>query len=245
VNLLAGRSVLVTGSSRGIGRAVAELFAREGARVALTARDAGLLRRVAQSLAGEGHVTIPADLASPDQTTRLADQVLAWCGGRLDVLVNNASVLGPMRPSEQISAEGFAAVLRVNLTAVFELTTRLIPALANAKGSIINVTSSVGREGRALWGPYAASKAGLENLTQTWAEELRERGVRVNAVNPGGTRTRMRSEAHPEEDPSAVPSPEEVAPIFLWLACDQSREVTGRSFDARGWKWPEGETARR
>lgn len=231
---LADRFALVTGASRGIGRAVAELFAREGARVALTARDAGLLRRVLQGLAGEGHGAFPADLASPDQTARLAEEVVAWCGGRLHVLVNNASVLGPLRPTVEIGAEEFAATVRVNLCAPWELTARLIPALsAGGGGSIINTTSSVARRGRALWGPYAATKAALENLTQTWAEELAPRGIRVNAVNPGGTRTRMRAAAHPEEDPARVPPPEAIAPVFLWLAADESRGVTGQSIDAQ------------
>lgn len=235
---LEGRTALITGASRGIGRAVAELFAREGARVALTARDAGLLRRVCLALPGKGHAVIPADLASPGQVARLAGQTKAWCGGVLDILVNNASVLGPLRPCVEIRAEEFAAVLQVNLTAVFDLTTRLIPLLESSRHAVIlNVTSSAGRVGRASWGPYSASKFGIESLTQTWAQELAPRGIRTVAINPGGTRTRMRAEAHPEEDPKTVPPPEEVARAFLAAAIQQNLE-SGSSFDARdpGWQ---------
>ncbi len=236
---LDSRTALVTGASRGIGRAVAALFAHEGARVLLTARDAGLLRGVAEGLPGEGHRVIPADLSSHDQIDHLANRVTAECDGRLDVLVNNASILGPRRLLSECSVEEFTETLCVNLIAIFELTSRLIPALvAGGRGSIINVSSTVGREGRATWGAYSVSKFGVESLTQTWAAELAAQGVRVNAVNPGGTRTQMRAEALPDEDPSTLPPPEEIAPVFLWLASDASEEVTGQSLDAREWRRP-------
>lgn len=236
---LDGRTALVTGASRGIGRAVAALFAHEGARVLLTARDAGLLRGVAEALPGEGHRVIPADLSSRDQIDHLANRVTAECDGRLDILVNNASILGPRRLLSECSVEEFTETLCVNLIAIFELTSRLIPALVAAgRGSIINVSSTVGREGRATWGAYSVSKFGVESLTQTWAAELAAQGVRVNAVNPGGTRTQMRAEALPDEDPSTLPPPEEIAPVFLWLASDASEEVTGQSLDAREWRRP-------
>jgi NAD(P)-dependent dehydrogenase (short-subunit alcohol dehydrogenase family) len=243
VGLLDGRFALVTGASRGIGRAIATLFAREGARVALTARDAGLLRRVEQSLAGEGHCVVPADLSSRSQIDGLAERVIRASEGSIDIVVNNASILGPRRLLSECSVEEFHDTLTVNLLAIFHLTSQLIPSLsASGNGSIINVTSTVGREARAEWGPYAVSKFGVEALTQTWAIELQPSGIRVNAVNPGGTRTQMRAEAVPDEDPSTLPAPDAIAPIFLWLASDLSRDVNGQSLDAREWSWP-GESA--
>jgi NAD(P)-dependent dehydrogenase (short-subunit alcohol dehydrogenase family) len=112
-------------------------------------------------------------------------------------------------------------------------------------GSIINVSSGVGRVGRAGWGAYAVSKFGVEGLSQVLADELRKQSIRVNTVNPGGTRTAMRAAAYPHEDPATLQSPDEVTPIFLYLASDQSAGVTGRAFDARGWRpQPEPATAR-
>jgi NAD(P)-dependent dehydrogenase (short-subunit alcohol dehydrogenase family) len=102
-------------------------------------------------------------------------------------------------------------------------------------GSIINVSSGVGRIGRACWGAYAASKFGVEGLTQVLADELREFGIRANSVNPGPTRTEMRALAYPEEDPLTLPTPDHVAPVFVYLASDDSAAVTGQSFDARDW----------
>jgi len=102
-------------------------------------------------------------------------------------------------------------------------------------GSIINVSSTVGRKGRTHWGAYSASKFGLESLTQILAEELKEFNIRSNSVNPGGTRTEMRATAYPEEDPLSLPTPEEISPVFVYLASDQSIGVTGREFNAREW----------
>ncbi|MGH7830044.1 MAG: SDR family NAD(P)-dependent oxidoreductase, partial [Candidatus Binatia bacterium] len=103
------------------------------------------------------------------------------------------------------------------------------------QGSIINLSSGVGRVGKARWGAYSPSKFGVEGFTQVLADELKEHNIRVNAVNPGGTRTEMRAEAYPEEDPSTLPAPEQITGVFLYLASDEATGVTGRSFDARDW----------
>jgi NAD(P)-dependent dehydrogenase (short-subunit alcohol dehydrogenase family) len=107
--------------------------------------------------------------------------------------------------------------------------------LERRSGSIINVTSGVGRQGKARWGAYAVSKAGLENFTQVLADEVSQTGIRVNSVNPAATRTRMRAEAYPTEDPLTLPAAEEITPIFVYLASDASGGVTGQSLEARDW----------
>jgi NAD(P)-dependent dehydrogenase (short-subunit alcohol dehydrogenase family) len=152
------------------------------------------------------------------------------------VLVNNASLLGPRVTIAQYPFDSWQEVLRVNLSGPFLITQAVLPTMASRRsGSIINVTSGVGRTGKARWGAYAISKAGLEGFTQVLADEVKESGVRVNAVNPAATRTAMRGEAYPAEDPLTLPTPEEITPIFLYLASDASTAVTGQSLDARDW----------
>jgi NAD(P)-dependent dehydrogenase (short-subunit alcohol dehydrogenase family) len=107
--------------------------------------------------------------------------------------------------------------------------------IAQREGSIVNVSSGVGRAGKARWGAYAASKFGVEGFTQVLADELKDLNIRANAVNPGGTRTEMRAQAYPEEDPLTLPTPEEITDVFVYLASPESAGVTGKSFDARDW----------
>lgn len=234
---LEGRIAVVTGGSRGLGLGIARAFSRAGATPVLAARTEKDLLAAAESIrAGGGACAfVPGDLGDPAACRHLAHYV-AGQFGRLDVLVNNAGVLGPMVPLADYPEAEWDAVIRANLSAVFYATKALLPLLARGRApSIVNVTSSVGRKGRALWGAYSVSKFGVEGFTQTLAEELRDRGIRVNAVNPGGTRTGMRAEAYPEEDPATLPSPEAVAPIFVHLASEASRSVTGQSLNAREW----------
>jgi NAD(P)-dependent dehydrogenase (short-subunit alcohol dehydrogenase family) len=130
-------------------------------------------------------------------------------------------------------------VLRINTSSLFYTTRPLLPTLIRrGAGSIINVSSSVGRRGKPNWGPYAVSKFGLEGFTQVLAEELRPHGVRVNSVNPGATRTEMRAAAYPDEDPLSLPPPEEIASVFVFLASDESSSVTGQAFEARDYLEP-------
>ncbi|MGH7395671.1 MAG: SDR family NAD(P)-dependent oxidoreductase [Candidatus Methylomirabilales bacterium] len=235
--LLAGRVALITGASQGIGHAVAAAFATEGAALALCARRPGPLERVVAALTGQGAdvLALPADVGRPADIAALAEAVRRRFG-RLHVLVNNASLLGPMVPLAEYPPEAWETVLAVNLTGPFLLTQACLPLLrAAGGGSVINVSSGVGRAARKGWGAYAVSKFGLEGLTQVLADELREEGIRVNAVNPGGTRTAMRAAAVPREDPGTLPTPEVIAPVFLYLASEASRGVTGKSLDARDW----------
>jgi NAD(P)-dependent dehydrogenase (short-subunit alcohol dehydrogenase family) len=130
-------------------------------------------------------------------------------------------------------------VIRVNLNGVFFVTQPVVKRMiAQHQGSIINVSSGVGRVGRAHWGAYAVSKFGVEGLTQVLADEVKQFGVRVNSVNPGPTRTEMRAEAYPEEDPLTLPTPEQVTPIFVHLASAESIDVTGQTLEARDWAKP-------
>jgi NAD(P)-dependent dehydrogenase (short-subunit alcohol dehydrogenase family) len=130
-------------------------------------------------------------------------------------------------------------VIRVNLNGVFFLTHHVVKRMiAQHHGSIINVSSGVGRVGRARWGAYAVSKFGLEGLTQVLADEVKEFNVRVNSVNPGPTRTEMRAKAYPEEDPLTLPTPEQITPIFVHLASAQSENLTGQMLEAQDWSEP-------
>jgi NAD(P)-dependent dehydrogenase (short-subunit alcohol dehydrogenase family) len=242
---LNGKVALVTGGGSGIGAAVARAFAREGADVAICGRRMDALERTREQIAAAGGraVVLAADLTRREDAGRLI-QSLRERSGRLDVLVNNAGILGTHAPLAEYPDDVWDAVLAANLTAVFRLIKAAVP-LMRRDGSIINVSSGVGRVGRAGWGAYAVSKFGVEGLTQVAADELRECGIRVNAVNPGGTRTAMRAAAFPAEDPATLPTPDDVTPIFLYLASDDSLGVTGRAFDARGWRaMPEAAPAR-
>lgn len=226
---------LVTGGSRGIGKAVAAAYAREGAEVVVTARDLGSLEAAAKEIRNSGGrvVALQADVADRHQVKDLAKEINRRFG-RLHVLLNNASFLGPRVPILEYPEEEWEAVMAVNLNGPFFVIKACLPLMtAGGEGSIINVSSGVGRIGKARWGAYAASKFGLEGLTQILAAELQPFHIRVNAVNPGGTRTTMRAAAYPEEDPLTLPTPEEITPVFVYLASDASRDVTGQSLEAR------------
>jgi NAD(P)-dependent dehydrogenase (short-subunit alcohol dehydrogenase family) len=235
-----GRSVLITGASRGLGRALALAFAREGARLVLCSRDAVAIEAIAEEAhaAGAPCLARAVDVTDADAVGRLvAEAEERW--GPVHALVNNASVLGPRVPLRDHAPEAWRSALDVNLTGAWICCRAVLPGMRRAgTGSIINVTSSVGDEPRAGWGVYAVSKWALEGLTWNLALEEEHRGVRVNAVNPGGMRTGMRREAYPDEDPAAVPPPAEVVDVFLWLASDASAAVTGRRFEAREWRSP-------
>ena len=232
---LQGKAALITGASRGIGRGIAEAFAREGASVFLCARGEGALREVSRELEATGAAVgyRAADVSDPGDAEILVASALERFPD-LEVLVNNASILGKRAPIAELDVATWDEVLRVNTSSLFYVTRPLIPHLVSrGRGSIINVSSSVGRKGKPNWGAYAVSKFGLEGFTQVLAAELESSGVQVNSVNPGATRTDMRAEAYPEEDPQSLPTPEDIAEIFVHLASDESRSVTGQTFEAR------------
>jgi NAD(P)-dependent dehydrogenase (short-subunit alcohol dehydrogenase family) len=174
-----------------------------------------------------------ADVSDPKDAARLASRALERFPD-LEILVNNASILGKRAPLAHLDIATWDEVLRVNTSSLFYVTQPLLPHFtARGRGSIINVSSSVGRKGKPNWGAYAVSKFGLEGFTQVLAAELESSGVRVNSVNPGATRTDMRAEAYPDEDPLTLPRPEDIAEVFIHLASDDSRSITGQTFEAR------------
>jgi len=232
---LQGKVALVTGGSQGVGRAVAAAYAREGATVIVTARHLERLEAAAAEIRKGGGNVVPlrADVADRQQVQQLAGEIKRRFDG-LHVLVNNASLLGPRVPIVEYPEEDWQGVIAVNLHGPFFVIKACLPLMIpTGGGSIINVSSGVGRIGKPRWGAYAASKFALEGLTQVLAAELLPFHIRVNAVNPGGTRTGMRAAAYPEEDPLTLPTPEQITPVFVYLASDESRDVTGQSLEAR------------
>jgi NAD(P)-dependent dehydrogenase (short-subunit alcohol dehydrogenase family) len=241
---LHGKYVLLTGASQGLGRQLALDFAREGAAgLALVARTTPALYDVQEHIRRRAPATqvlvISADLAQEDDIERVIATTLSAFQGRLDVLVNNASVLGPtpMPYLLDYPLEAFRRVLAVNLLAPFLLIKKALPALMEHRGCIINVTSDAGLVGYPGWGAYGIAKFGLEGLSQTWAAELAGSGVRVNWVDPGAMNTAMHRAAEPDEDPHAWADPADVTDVFIYLASDASREVHGQRFQAQEAHW--------
>ncbi len=234
---LAGKVALVTGASRGIGKAVALAYAREGAKVFICARRKTPLARAARAIRTAGGEVdyLAADISKAGAAKRVVKEAKRRYGA-VHILVNNASVLGPRVPIADYPLAAWEEVLKINLTALFLLTKETLKLMtAQRDGSIINVSSGVGRAGKARWGAYAVSKFGVEGFTQVLTDELKDFNIRANAVNPGGTRTEMRAAAYPEEDPLTLPAPEEITGVFVYLAAAESAGVTGKSFDARDW----------
>src|SRR5215210_5525666 len=232
-NMLEGKVTLITGASQGLGRALALAFAREGARVAINARSEESIGPVAAEVEDTGAevLALAADVSKASDVQRMISETVGRFG-RIDVLVNNAGLLGPRVGIEEYPEEEWREVIDANLTGPFLLSKAAIPHLPEG-GSVINVVSGVSVEGRAEWGAYSVSKFGIEGLNQILAAELEERGIRVNAVDPGGMRTDMRANAYPQEDPMTRITPEENVDVFLYLASDESRNVTGQRFKAQ------------
>jgi NAD(P)-dependent dehydrogenase (short-subunit alcohol dehydrogenase family) len=231
--MLGGKVALITGASQGLGRALALAYAKEGARVVINARNQERIRPVAEEVEASGAevLALEADVSRGADVRRLVDAA-TQSFGRIDVLVNNAGVLGPRVEISEYPEDEWRRVIDANLTGPFLVSKAVVPHMPEG-GSIVNVVSGVSVEGRPKWGAYSVSKFGVEGLTQILASELEERGVRVNAVDPGGMRTEMRAAAYPEEDPTTRITPEENTAVFLYLASDESRGVTGERFKAQ------------
>ena len=222
---LAGRIAVITGASRGIGAAVARRFAREGAHVVLVARTVGGLEEVDDAVrAGGGTATlVPLDLLDFAAIDRLGGTI-AERHGRLDILVGNAATLGGLRPMGHFPTDEWERVFALNVTANWRLI-RGFDALLRASdaGRAIFVTSGTARMSVAYWGAYSASKAALESMARIYAAEVVKTSIRVNLLDPGEVRTRMRAEAMPGEDPMTLPHPDEIAGAFVDLATPDCR----------------------
>ena len=221
--ILDGKLALVTGASRGIGAASAEAFARAGAHVILTARSADDLEAVEERIhAAGGSATIaPLDLTAADGIARLAAAVRErW--DALDILMLNAAMLGSLTPVQQIDGKELNRVFTLNLLAQQAMIAAFDPMLRkSAAGRLIAVTSSVGRTPRAYWGAYGASKAALETLVLSYAQEVGNlTPIKAAIVDPGATATRMRALAYPGEDPATLKQPEAVAEALIALLRD-------------------------
>lgn len=231
---LEGRIALVTGASRGIGAAVAKRFAKEGAHVILVARNAKGLEEVDDAITQAGGKATIATLDLLDYTKIDAlGAEIANRYGKLDVLVGNAGMLGGLGPLHHYLPQTWEKVMGVNLTANWRLIRVMDPLLrASSAGRAIFVTSGVTQQVYPYYGVYAASKAALEVLVETYAAEVKQTSIRVNLVDPGIVRTRMRAEAMPGEDPQKYPAPEEITDIFMELASVSCRD-TGQIFEAQ------------
>lgn len=238
-DLLKGRVILITGAGRGIGAAAAKTYAAHGATVLLLGKTEGNLNQLYDEIEAAGHpqpVVIPFNLetALPHQYDELAATIEAEFG-RLDGLLHNAAIVGPRTPLEQLSGDNFMRVMQVNVNAMFMLTSTLLPLLKlSDDASVVFTSSSVGRKGRAYWGAYAVSKFASEGLMQVLADEVDGvASVRANSVNPGATRTDMRAQAYPGENPDNNPEPVAIMPVYLYLMGPDSTGVNGQAFDAQ------------
>jgi NAD(P)-dependent dehydrogenase (short-subunit alcohol dehydrogenase family) len=237
--LLAGRVILITGASSGLGRALAVECARVGATVILSGRNGAKLERVYDEIETMG-APQPAiamlDLAAATAVDydNLAKTIDAEFG-KLDGVVHAAALLGDRTPLEQYDVPTWCKVLHVNLTAPFILTQVLLPTLRkSADASVIFVSSGVVKNQRPFWGAYAVAKSGLESVRSMLSQELDgEPNIRVNSVNPGRMRTAMRAAAYPAEDPNTVPTPASLSGTFLYLLSARSRDIDGQYIEAQ------------
>jgi NAD(P)-dependent dehydrogenase (short-subunit alcohol dehydrogenase family) len=231
---LSGRVAVVTGASRGIGYFIARELAAAGAHVIAVARTVGGLEELDDQIkaAGGQATLVPLDLADMAGIDRLGGAIHErW--GKLDVLVANAAVLGVIAPIGHVEAKTFEKVMTINVTATWRLIRSVDPLLRlSDAGRAIVLTSNLAHSARAFWGPYAASKAAVETMTRSWAHETQSLPLRVNAADPGATRTAMRAQAMPGEDPETLPHPSEIARRIVPLASPTLKE-TGLIFQAR------------
>jgi NAD(P)-dependent dehydrogenase (short-subunit alcohol dehydrogenase family) len=231
---LTGRIALVTGASRGIGYQLARQMAAAGAHVVAVARTVGGLEELDDEIraAGGEATLVPLDLADMAGIDRLGGALFErW--GKLDIMVANAGILGVISPIGHIEAKTFEKVMAINVTATWRLIRSMEPLLKKSDaGRAILLSSGVAHTARAFWSAYAASKSAVETMARCWAEETKNTPLRVNSVTPGPTRTAMRAQAMPGEDPDTLPSPSEVAARILPLASPALTE-TGLLLDVR------------
>ncbi len=238
-NLLQGKIILVTGAGSGIGRAAALSYAAHGATVILLGRTEEKLDAVYDEIDAAGYpqaaiITLNLETAEEVAFDSLA-ATLEQEFGRIDGILHNASILGTRTPIESYDPVVWQQVMQVNVNSAFMLTQALLSLTNDSEdASIIFTSSGVGRTGKAFWGAYAVSKFATEGMMQVLADELEYNpNIRVNAINPGATRTDMRASAYPAENPETNPTPEEIMPLYLYLMGRDSRAVNGQSLNAQ------------
>lgn len=237
-DLLSGKTILITGAGDGIGREAALTYSHFGASLILVGRTQEKLESVRQEIAdltGTLSDIYVIDLltASADDYHSLANNI-AKQHPYLDGVLHNAGILGVIAPIVEQPTQLWHDVMQVNVNASFMLTQALLPLLLKApSASLIFTSSSVGKQGRTGWGAYAVSKFATEGLMQVLAEEYKHTNLRVNCINPGGTRTGMRASAFPSEDALKLKTPADIMPIYVYLMGDDSLRKTGTSFDAQ------------
>lgn len=238
-DVLKNRTILITGASDGIGKALAIESARLGGQVILHGRNTAKLEKLYDEIEAMESTTRPSiavldlESANAESYSSLASSIEDEFG-RLDGLVHNASILGERFSIEQYDAVLWQKVMHVNSTAAFALTQVLLPLLKRSEdGSVIFTSSGVGRVGKAFWGAYSASKFAIESLSQVLADEHRKSALRSNCVNPGATRTKMRFAAFPGEDREVLKTPEEILAPYIFLLGPDSAGITGESLDAQ------------
>ncbi|MGF1776534.1 YciK family oxidoreductase [Vibrio nomapromontoriensis] len=235
---LADKIILITGAGAGIGRQTALSYAEHGATVILLGRNVANLELIYDEIEKAGYpqaAIVPLDLkgATKQNYVDMAETIEGQFG-RLDGLVHNAGVLGTLSPFEQIDEETFDDVMQINVKAEFLMTQALLPILKKSEaGRVIFTSSTVGHIGRTFWGTYAISKFATEGMMQILADELSDTAIRVNAINPGATRTRMRAKAYPGEDANALKTPKDLMPLYLRLMDPTVTNINGQCIDAQ------------
>ncbi|MCZ2158184.1 SDR family NAD(P)-dependent oxidoreductase [Bartonella sp. 220] len=231
---LFGRVALVTGASRGIGYHLTLELAKRGAHIIALARTVRGLTELDNKIREKGAFAtlVPLDLHHMENIDTLSVSIAKrW--KKLDIMVTSAGILGTLSPIAHVENTVFEDVLQINLISQWRLMKAVEPLLRKSDaGRAILLSSSVAHVARAFWGPYAASKAALEIIARCWAEELKQTPIKINCVDPGATRTDMRAQAMPGEDPQTLPSPQEVATKIIHLASPHLKE-TGKLFSVR------------
>ena len=237
-NELDQKVILVTGAGDGIGKAAAIAFAKAGAEVILLGKTVKKLEAVYDEIVNAGYKEpsiIPLDMKGATvQNYKDMAATIESEYGKLDGLLNNASMLNSLNPVDHIYEDAFDKVMKVNFKAPFFMTQALIPVLKKSEHpSIVFTSSSVGKKGRAFWGEYAFSKFATEGVMQVMADEYEHTHLRVNCINPGATKTKMRSKAYPAENKDLLKRPNDIMPTYLFLMSDQSKSVNGQSLDCQ------------
>lgn len=237
-NALKDKVILVTGAGEGIGRQAALTYAQQGATVILLGRTLSKLESIYDEIeqsCGKKSLIIPLDMlgASRENYLDMAASIDEQCG-RLDGVLHNAGLLGVLSPFDQIEEKIYDDVMQVNVKAPFLMTQALIPLLRRSDDARIVFTSStLGHCGRAYWGCYALSKFAVEGMMQVLSDELSGTSIKVNAINPGGTRTQMRASAFPAEDPRQLKTPKDIMPLYLYLMSPEGKDIRGQCIDAQ------------